>query len=378
MRVFQYVCQHNPFSSKQMTIFNRRGFGKARIHVTGIISIAFLILLFSFNYQKYSYKEHGVPNRIALSGKLNALFSKTKNVCFGRYILTVPAEARLVFGYQEFPAKIITHKNVAGRAKELADAYIVNLKQEEHEAEVAYFGPGTIPSSIQIRFFADALLKQEGAQGIRNFDQIGDHVFEYGWGSDDEKSANQIMKRMAGIARNLRVRDNAEVPKEPGVCIDEGFIADNTSNDQEIFSAGIFLPSIPDVRFSIMSNKNASTEGPNGVGLIARHEGAMKAQGVVFAVATEIARLRMGRHMVNNWDGEEVLLRHNGEAGAIAHEFLWEFVGKTGDRAKPASVDIHLDTAVADNTKFATRGSLSDDEAVALWDKLLSGLRFRI
>jgi len=87
--------------------------------------------------------------------------------------------------------------------------------------------------------------------------------------------------------------------------------------------------------------------------------------------------LRIGGHTVNTWDGEEVLLRHNGKEGAIAHEFLWEFVGKTGDRAKPASVDIQLDTAVADDTKFATRGSLSDDEAVALWDKLLSGLRFR-
>jgi hypothetical protein len=173
------------------------------------------------------------------------------------------------------------------------------------------------------------------------------------------------------------VRDNAEVPKEPGVCIDEGFISDNTSNDQEIFSVGISLPSLPDARFSIMSNKNASTEGPNGIGLIKRHEGAMTAQGVVFPVFAGMSRLRMGMHRVNNWDGEEVLLRHNGEEGAIAHEFLWAFVGKTGDRARPASVDIRLDTGVADDTKFATRGSLSDDEAVALWDKLLSGLRFR-
>lgn len=318
-----------------------------------------------------------MPTRIEPSRKMSELFSKTKDVCFGRYVLTVPAEARIVFGHQEFPANIITHKNAAGRAKKLADTYIANLKQEEDEAEIAYFGSGPISSSVQIRFFADALLKQEGAQGIRNFDQIGDHVFEYGWGSDDAKSANQIMTRMAEIAHNLRVRDNAEVPKEPGVCIDEGFIADSTSNDQEVFGAGISLPSIPDVRFSIISNKNASTEGPDGVGLIARHNDAMTAQGVVFPVFAGMARLRMGRHTVNTWDGEEVLLRHNGKEGAIAHEFLWGFVGKTGDRARPASVDIQLDTGVANDTKFVTRGSLSDDEAVALWDKFLSSLRFR-
>lgn len=318
-----------------------------------------------------------MPNRIEPSRKLSELFSKTKDVCFGRYVLTVPAEAHLVFGYQEFPAKIITYKNAAGQAKNLADAYITKKKQERNDAEVTYFGPGAIPSSVQIRYFASAFLKREGAQGIRNFDQIGDHVFEYGWGSGDEKSVAPIIKRMAEISRNLRLRDNAEVPKEPGVCIDEGFIADNTSNDQEIFSAGISLPSIPDVRFSIMSNKNANTEGPNGVGLIERHKEAMAAQGIVFPAVADMARLRMGRHMVNTWDGEEVLLRHNGKEGAIAHEFLWEFVGKTGDRARPASVEIQLDTGVANDTKFATRGSLSDDEAVALWDKLLSGLRFR-
>ena len=318
-----------------------------------------------------------MPNRIEPSTKINGLFIKTKDMCFGRYVLTVPLEARIVFGHQEFPAKIITHKDAAGRAKNLADAYIAKLRQDDDDIEVTYVGSGVTPSSLQIRFFAGAFLKRKGAQGIRNFDQIEDHVFEYGWGSGKGVSTDQIMKRMAEISRNLRVRDNAEVPKEPGVCIDEGFIADNSSNDQEIFGAGISLPSIPDVRFSIMSNKNASTEGPNGVGLIERHKGAMTAQGVVFPVFAGMARLRMGRHTVNNWDGEEVLLRHNGEEGATAHEFLWGFVGKTGDRAKPASVDIRLDTGVADDTKFATRGSLSDDEAVALWDKLLSGLRFR-
>jgi hypothetical protein len=360
-----------------MTIFNRRGSRKAGTRISAITFIAFLIVLFLLNYQKYSYKEQGVPNKIESSRKLNELFSKTKEVCFGRYILTVPAEARLVFGYQEFPAGITTHKNAAGQAKNLADAFVVDLKKERNDAEVTYLGPGTIPSSVQIRFFASAFLKQEGAQGVRNFDQLGDHVFEYGWGSGEKESPDEIMKRMGEIALNLRVRDNAEVPKEPGVCIDEGFIADHTSNDQEIFGVGISLPSIPDVRFSIMSNKNASTEGPNGIGLIERHKGAMTAQGVVFPVFAGMARLRMGRHTANTWDGEEVLLRHNGEEGAIAHEFLWAFVGKTGDRAKPASVDIRLDTGVADDTKFATRGSLSDDEAVALWDKFLSGLRFR-
>jgi hypothetical protein len=314
---------------------------------------------------------------VELSPKLSKLFSKTKEVCFGRYVLTVPAEARLVFGYQEFPAEIITHKNAPDQAKQLAEAYFAKIKAAESGAEITYLGAGSVPNSVQLRYFSSEYAKQIGAQAIENFDQHGDYVFEYGWGSGDDRPLDGIAKRMTDIASHLRVRNNAEVPTEPGVCIDEGFIADSTSNDQEIFGVGISFPSIPDANFSIMSNKNASTEGPNGVGLIERHEGAMTAQGIVFPAFAAMTRLRMGRHMVNSWDGEEVLLRHNREGGTTAHEFLWAFVGKTGDRMKPGSVDIQLDTGVAHNAKFATKASLSDDEAVALWDKLLHNLRFR-
>jgi hypothetical protein len=126
-----------------------------------------------------------------------------------------------------------------------------------------------------------------------------------------------------------------------------------------------------------MSNKDASTAGPNGTGLIERHKRAMSEQDIVFPGFGGMTRLRMGNHIVNGWNGEEVLLRHNGKEGATAHEFLWAFVGKTGDVTKPASVDIQFDTGVEADTKLATRSSLTDDEAVALWDRLVTGIHFR-
>lgn len=318
-----------------------------------------------------------MPTQVEMTRKLKTLFSKTKQVCLGRYVLEVPAEARLTFGYQEFPAEIITHKNAAGKMKELAEEYLAHLKAEGDGAEMTYMDIGPVPNSLQLRYFESSYSKKINAQAALNYVTAGKHVFEYGWGSGDKETIDQILKRMEVIARNLRVRDNVEVPSGPGVCIDEGFIADNGSTGQEIFSAGIYFPSIPDVRFSVMSNKDASTEGPNGVGLIARHERAMSEQGIVFPAFSDMARLRIGNHVVNGWNGEEVLLRHNGKEGAIAHEFLWQFVGKSGDVMKPASVDIQLDTGVEADTKFATRGSLTDEEAIALWDKLVAGIHFR-
>lgn len=343
--------------------------------LAGVIAATGLYLF--LHHQPYSYKDTGVPTQTEMSPRLKKLFARTKSVCFGRYVLDVPEEAQLILGYQEMPAKIITHENAAGKEKDLADAFRKETLIKRPEAEFTSLLAGPVPNSLVLRYFGSPYLKSVGGEGIMSFVPAENHVFEFGWGSGDEESANEIIEKSAYIARNLRARDNTEVPKGPGVCIDLGFITETTGKFQEIFSAGVDFPSLPDVSFSVMSNKNASTDGPNGVGIIARHEAAMRDQGVVFPGDAELARLRMGKHIVNGWNGEEVLLRHNGKDGAMIHEFMWEVIGKTGDLRHPAAVDINLDTGVAANTKYAIKGSLTDDEAVALWDKLLSSLRFR-
>ena len=312
-----------------------------------------------------------------MSPRLEEMFSKTKAVCFGRYVLEIPDDAQLIWGRQEMPAKIIIHENSAGKLHDLVDEFRRNKLTNRPDAEFTSIVAGPVPNSLLLRYFGSPYLKSIGGEGIRNFVVAGNHVFEFGWGSGDEESADQIIQKSADIARTLRTRDNAEVPRGQGVCIDSGFITETTGKYQEIFAAGVHFPTFPDVSFSIMSDKNANIDGPSGVGIIARHEAAMQNQGVIFPDVPELSRLRVGKHLVNGWNGEEVLLRHNGKDGAIIHEFMWEVIGKTGDMRHPASVDINLDTGVAANTKYATKASLTDDEALALWDKLLSSLRFR-
>ncbi|CAH0145453.1 hypothetical protein SRABI118_00394 [Massilia sp. Bi118] len=351
---------------------------KSRLIFTGLAGfIAAVGLYLFFHHQAYSYEDTGVPTQTEMSPRLKKLFARTKAVCFGRYVLDVPEEAHLILGYQEMPAKIITHENAAGKEKELVEAFRKETLMKRSKAEFSALAAGPVPNSLVQRYFASPYLKSVGGEGIISFVPAGNHVFEFGWGSGDEESAEKILSQSADIARNLRARDNAEVPKGPGVCINLGFIAETTGKFQEIFSAGVHFPSLPDVSFSVMSNKNASTDGPNGVGIIARHEAAMRDQGVVFPTDTGLSRLRIGKHIVNGWNGEEVLLRHNGKDGVMIHEFMWEVIGKTGELRHPASVDINLDTGVNANTKYATKGSLTDDEAVALWDKLLASLHFR-
>ena len=346
---------------------------------TAIITSLFVISAYATNkYQSYSYKETGVPAHIELSPRLQNLFSKTKTICFGRYVLDVPEETQLTFGSFDMEVSIRVFPKQASELKKVVDANRAKLLSKNPSAEVLYDAVGPTNASWQIRSVSSQHAKKLKLEDLMTFVVAGEHVFLLSDAiGDDEDTIDPALKRATFIAQNLRARDNADVPKEPGVCIDHGFISENSGKFQEIFSAGIYMPSIPDVNFSVMSNKNASTKGANGEGLISRHEAAMKEQGIAFPASSDLTRLRIGKHVVNDWNGEEVLLRHNGKDGAFAHEFMWAFVGKTGDLTKPASVDIQLDSGVGANTKLAKKSSITNDEAVALWDKLLSSLRFR-
>jgi hypothetical protein len=146
-------------------------------------------------------------------------------------------------------------------------------------------------------------------------------------------------------------------------------------------SAGLYLPSLPDVTFSISSNKNAYGDYPPAefektaraeLSLLARIEQAKKDQGGNYPGHTV---LREGKRDVQHWHGEEFLIKR--EDGA--HDFEWALVGTPKDVANPSEFGVHMYTKVEHNTVGAAKTvSLSDDEAVALYDQLLSGLKFRV
>ncbi|WP_296224221.1 T6SS immunity protein Tli4 family protein [Ralstonia sp. UBA689] len=328
---------------------NRRGFSI----ILGSLMLA--------GYASTAFAEKEMSEPVVMSPRLQKLFAKTKQVCFGRYVMEVPAEAELLWGFQEFPGKIITHVGEAKQLKAMAEAYRTKILAENKTAEITFFGPGSTSNSIQVRYFRSKNAKQFGNEGGWSFVAAGPHLFEW---SGARTIAEWIPK--------LRARDSAEIPTAPGVCIDHGFIADAAGSDQEIFGAGIDLPSLPDVSFSILSNKDASTDGDPG--LIERHYSAMGK-----ATVPGVTRLQLGKREVNGWKGEQVLLRRNGiEKGVFAHEFLWASIGKSGSALNPASVDIQLNTGVKANRTLGQSSSLTDEEALALWNRLQDSVRFRV
>ena len=333
----------------------------------------------------YSYKENAVPETVKLSERLQKLFSKTKLVCFGRYALEVPLEAQLVMGPVWFPAGIEVIDGGLDASKRRGAADVKKIKWENNAAEIIYSGKGPIESSWQIRYYEGKYSTEYGSLNIKTYANKGeltfiveDMVSNDTNGKSDSEDATAA--RQAMLVKNMRLRVPDEIPTEPGFCISHGFIPEKLYDGQEMSSAGLYLPSLPDITFSIHSNKDAYGDYPpadfdklrHELSMLTRIEEAKKDQGASYPSRT---LLREGKRDVQHWHGEESLIKRNDGV----HDFEWAFVGTPRDVANPSEFSVHMYTKVEHNTVGAAKTvSVSDGEAVALWDKLLSGLKFRV
>jgi hypothetical protein len=343
--------------------------------------IALTIMMLPACSRRYKYKENAVPEPVNLSPRLQVLFAKTKLVCFGRYALEVPQEAQLVWGSASFPSSIeVTNGNIEDNKRRIAND-IDKIFKENRTAEIKYNGKGPVEKSWQIRYYEDKHAKADNDIFFTTYVNKGELTFILGDATEKRENEGAPAARQFARATSLQLRDSGEVPANPGYCIEHGFMADDLYENQEIVTAGIFLPSLPDVTFSISSNKDAYGDYPPAefektqrakLSLLARIAQAKEGQGISYPSRT---LLREGKRSVQHWHGEESLFRRKDGV----HDFEWALVGKPRDVANPSEFGAQMYTKVENNTVGAAKAaSLTDDEAVALWDKLLSGLKFRV
>jgi hypothetical protein len=350
----------------------------------GLIAYCFALLLsmpLVACSKKYAYKENAVPENVDLSPRLKRLFKETKLVCFGRYAIAVPKEAKLIWGEASFPSRVYIFPGNRDAMKEMVDQDIAKIKRAEKTAEITYSKSGPIENSWQFLYYDDDASKRFNLHFFNTYINKGNLIFLLGGSVEKGQTEDQAATQEASRAKSLRVRTEDEVPSEEGYCIEHGFMASSFYGDQEMISAGIYLPSLPDVTFSISSNKDAYSDYPKEefkrmkveeLSLLARIRQAQEQQGSNYPKRT---LLREGKRDVQHWHGEESLIRRPDGT----HDFEWGFVGTPKDVANPSEFGAAMFTKVEHNMVGAAKAaSLSDDEAVALWDKLLSGLKFRV
>ncbi|MGJ7503715.1 T6SS immunity protein Tli4 family protein [Variovorax sp. ZT5P49] len=300
--------------------------------------------------------------------RIERLFEHTKLLCFGRYVLTAPVDSRLAFG-RDFP----TLSNRANDIEKVMETERAKILARNKTAEINYFGRGPVPDTWLIRSYKSDSAKELELEGFRIYHVVGPHIFVNGRGTANGATVESILRDTVETAKNLRQRTPDEVPNDQGLCHEFGFTHDE-SFSSVLSQVGLHMAALPDVVFSVESNQtiNAKFSG-NTDGLLKLIADRKREAGSRYP---KLTTLREGKKKIHGWDGEESLVRR----ADGTQDFEWMFIGENGGSvARPGNLSVVMRTKVqADRVGAAAASSLNDEEAIALWDKLLDGLKFRV
>lgn len=331
-------------------------------------------------------KEWKTPAMTSLGPRLEPLFQKTRTVCFGRFVIDLPESALIAWGPSGAPLSTTVYADegdkVAQRAAE---------REKELKAEVRY--PRSKGLSMHLETVDGAVKGQKtvisqqtfsstGLLRIESYFRMGSHLVKVNSLPTEERKA-RALSIINDMAQRLRPRAADEVPTEPGTCLEDAFMVDppggpKQPSDGELIRIGFSLPAFDDVNLSVflLPGNSSPTSGNTFKGQL--EEADRQPPGTYLSSRF----LRRGdRHLAVWGTGFEALSRSDGaqEDGRTMHahhEFIAEFLGETGNVFRPRA-KVELYTGVANDTIGATKASLTDAEAIALWDKLTSSIRMR-
>jgi hypothetical protein len=330
-------------------------------------------------------KEWKTLNMTALTPRLKPLFEKTKTVCFGRFQVEVPESARVTWGPADVPLGVRIYPSGADLVKDLAQKFIDELKSSK----------AIYHNNVPLLVSEAEVVQPQGViiTGYEGFDAIDDlKINGYFRLNNDgvvidarplQANKDRAIEKINSIARRLRPRDENEIPVGPGNCIEHAFLPDKpgTENEPPVehIRIGFRLEEFPDAHFSIYLAPS-NPYNPEGDSLEAQFKRILEdpaSPEEKKALANTRFFRKSPRH-IHDWQtGYEVLMRSPDEDGSHAHhEFLMKFTGVPRDLVKPYA-DIQFQTGVADDAAGATKPSLTDEEAIAVWDKITSTIRVR-
>lgn len=312
-----------------------------------------------------------------LSPRLQALFEKTKKVCFGRFIIQVPVTATVVYGPTEVETRIFFYE---GQGNKVAEYLSKRLAEIEDERE--YLMKDDIP---KLPLFGKVIDGIQPGQKILfgSKDQVSYTIHSFiPLGKDLFVQQRYILPEYDGIttlnlvASHLRLRMENEIPAEPGSCIEGGFV--NLEQKYERATIGIRLKEFPDVHFSVDAHKNQEylPEGSNPTLLREQAKQFAEADGLG-AIFARTKILRQQARTLNIWNGEEMALRTPAyKDDKSIHEFRFHSLGSIKNSLHP-ELDVRFETGLKGNSKAAVNPSLTDEEALIMWDKIITTIRLR-
>jgi hypothetical protein len=296
--------------------------------------------------------------------------SNKSTFCIGRFLIDAPSNSRLGGGNYKYDfqgieqIKAMTFDNFE---KEI-DRKEAVLKAAKHKTEPSLLRVSRRPEkNTRILAFweEDVVTSVVNIEGYRWMN--GNAFYFKGEVSTNKQDAG--LKRMQEALSLLHPRSDVEFPAEPGYCFAGGFIANPRWRNEEA-RVDIDIAGHPDAFVSVWIYPLASHKHDKP--LLERMGGLTQALG---GLATSVHVLRKGDRQIGPYKGQEHLASAPNSGGMRGHAFVWETQGE-GTLDTPA-IKIELTTGHQDSKGNPQKTSLTDQQAMKLWDDVLNSFRLR-
>lgn len=294
---------------------------------------------------------------------------KTKTYCIGRYAIDIPAEANPLPRYDKFDSFDI--QVVDNATRQNFDAAVQKVRKEYSE------GDWFITDDPKVQKNGNRITKVIKGKKSKNIGRPFT-VFGFVWDkntlfliegmhSDTPQWTDESNEAIRNLVKNLRYRNENEIPKEAGQCIYKGFIKDETKQYRySIQKLGFRFKNYPT---AVLRFESESNDEPV-LTLIPRVEKKLKEVG---QSQREIDKdnIRKGEKNTSFLNGQEWVSveKMKGKNGISA---LWEHTGSANNNQDPL-ISFEVDTAHSSSDNQTT--SLEKNEALKLYESILKTIR---
>lgn len=315
---------------------------------------------------------------------VESLFTQTKTICAGRFLIDVPVTATVVYGTTWVPYDI---ERLAGEAGNI-DGHLALLKKELEETRFLAHKDLVREDSVLGKVLPGSIEGQRTFIGLNK----GMAAFHYIWsliplgrdlyiarGSPSSRGDAylKVIYEFHDLAKRMAVLAPGEIPSEIGFCIDGALVRDSLNPRVEKIQLGVRFNEYPDVHFSIqLVRKDYVVESDAIEPRLnqAQRDAVKSGFGDWYS---RIKVLRKGSRVVGPWKGFEALAHLPPQNGLHdTHDFNFVALGIPKDPLVP-TIDMKLDTGVQDNQAGAVRPGISDSDALYIWDRITTSIRLR-
>ena len=321
---------------------------------------------------------------VAPQPRIERVFEKTKTICIGRFLIDIPLDSQVVYGPADIPFSLDIYKGKGAEMDAVIRDRLVEIDEERKYAEgrllnkeaiIGMVIDGEMPGQ-KIVF---GVSQRSGVfYRVQSFLRLGDDIFVQELNAIGKKEAyEKDIGRLNSMALLLRPRDELEIPKDSGVCVENGFVSAPPKGTREYVTLGVRLSQFPDVHFSLATTSTKNKDPSDA--LEPRMKEAEKNARILGLSDwySRIKILRRGPREIAGWKGFEVLARLPPQkTEGQSHELRYLSQGEPKNPLLPM-LEFELRTGVRGNDVGGAAPSLRDEEAVALWDKLTGSIRLR-